>query len=633
MNKSHYIWGNRLGVTHRWQDTGSGYEALCGLAMPADAAPDGDDGSTGDVRICPVCDPAAAAPPIAQAAQSTLPVWVSVDLIDDNPYQPRHEYREEDLTQLVDSIRRYGLLQTPLSRLVDLNGHSLNTSPSLVLDPSAPTARAEIAFGHRRLRAFRRLAEQDRTFAQMPLLFRTMDDETMAAHAWSENRDRSDLSAWEEAKAIEKRMQGFGWTQSEAAKKMGMDRSTISNKLRLLRLPAAQQRELHAGALSERQALALVPLLDLPETAQGAAGWDGPATILAQAKDQNSDQLRRQVETAMTRYSLRLDHAPFTAVVIDGDVGEVVCRICTACPERIKYSGVYRCPNTECYETKMAWWVKRRLEEAHAATGLPVGGMLAALEYGAHEGFALEREHLQAIRETGCDRANLKLFYRGEKERLRYCAPEGHPQVVIICDHGSRKRCACLARRKAHENQHLANAERQRKQKVAAILAPAREAVLAGLRAQHIEVWRVLAAQLCFDQKGKIEKAATIAEIEDIIVSRIFGRMPGVLWNAADDPEQAQQSVARILDLLGVCAQTPEPEPDVCTQTPPIDRATVLSLKKRVLAVGGTWCKYLPISGFFASFPGVYQACYPTVEELETVLQRMEQVHKAEAAV
>ena len=174
---------------------------------------------------------------------------ILLDLIDDNPFQTRQTYEDASIAELAADIYARGLLQSPVGRLVD--------------------GRVQLAFGHRRLRAYRHIRTQIDAmgWSAMSVNVQTLTDEQMALAAWSENAQRKDITAIEEAQAIKRMMDGFGWSQSDMASKLGVDRSTVANKLRLLRLPEEVQARIAGRELSERQAVALLPLYELPKSA------------------------------------------------------------------------------------------------------------------------------------------------------------------------------------------------------------------------------------------------------------------------------------------------------------------------------------------------------------------------------
>ncbi|MCS7225198.1 MAG: ParB/RepB/Spo0J family partition protein [Armatimonadetes bacterium] len=165
------------------------------------------------------------------------PIPIPIDQIFPNPYQPRQDFGEEELNQLTDSIRQYGLLQPILVRPRD--GHY------------------ELVAGERRLRAAKRAG-----LKEIPAVIRDCTDSEVLALALIENLQREGLNPLEEAKAYKALSDQFGWTQERIALQVGKARPTVTNKLRLLELPAAVQEALRKGTLSEGHALALLTALD-----------------------------------------------------------------------------------------------------------------------------------------------------------------------------------------------------------------------------------------------------------------------------------------------------------------------------------------------------------------------------------
>lgn len=176
-----------------------------------------------------------------------------------NPFQPRREFREEDLAELEASIRENGLLQPVVVRRSGAG---------------APEgAEWELVAGERRWRAVRRLG-----WTEVPAVAKEVDDRAMLLLAIVENVQRSELSPLEEAEGYRQLIDQFGLTQAEVAEAVGRDRSTVANLLRLLHLPATVQRMVSDGALSMGHARALLGLEDarrIAEVAREAAehGW------------------------------------------------------------------------------------------------------------------------------------------------------------------------------------------------------------------------------------------------------------------------------------------------------------------------------------------------------------------------
>lgn len=154
-----------------------------------------------------------------------------------NPFQPRREFSEEELADLVASIRESGLLQP------------------IVVRASKGGTGWELVAGERRWRAVMRLG-----WREVPALVREVDDRTMLVLALVENIQRSALSVLEEAAGYQQLATEFGMTQQQIADAVGRDRSTIANAMRLLQLPATVRNLLAEGRLSAGHARALLGL-------------------------------------------------------------------------------------------------------------------------------------------------------------------------------------------------------------------------------------------------------------------------------------------------------------------------------------------------------------------------------------
>lgn len=145
---------------------------------------------------------------------------VKLDLIDDNPYQPRSSYPGAKVAELAASIQQNGLLETPVAR--------------------RKGDRVQLAFGHLRKRAFKYLNEDEggEQWAQMPLDIRDLNDDQMAVFALEENLKRFELKPIDVARAIDKFLTDSpDVTETQMAKDLGMTQGAISNMRRVLRLP------------------------------------------------------------------------------------------------------------------------------------------------------------------------------------------------------------------------------------------------------------------------------------------------------------------------------------------------------------------------------------------------------------
>ena len=154
-----------------------------------------------------------------------------------NPYQPRKQFKSEDLLSLAESIKENGILQPLLARRINNSDYY------------------EIIAGERRLRAAI-LAN----LATVPCLIVDCDYEESAVYSIIENIQRSDLSFFLVAQAISQMQNHFGMTQEQIAKRLGKSQSALSNKLRLLKLPADVRYFIEKEGLTERHARALLKL-------------------------------------------------------------------------------------------------------------------------------------------------------------------------------------------------------------------------------------------------------------------------------------------------------------------------------------------------------------------------------------
>lgn len=165
-------------------------------------------------------------------------VQIPVDLIVPNPEQPRKVFTDNELEELTNSIREYGVLQ-----------------PLLV--KKATGRKFILIAGERRLRASKLAGLQ-----RVPVIVKDLDEPEAALIALVENVQREDLNFLEEARAYKKLMEDFNLTQGDIAKRVSKQQSTISNKIRILSLPEELQQMLMANKLTERHARALLKLSD-----------------------------------------------------------------------------------------------------------------------------------------------------------------------------------------------------------------------------------------------------------------------------------------------------------------------------------------------------------------------------------
>jgi ParB family chromosome partitioning protein len=160
---------------------------------------------------------------------------VAVDEIDANPFQPRRTFSADKLQELADSIRASGLVQPVLLRRAD--------------------GRYQLIAGERRWRAARQAG-----LTTIPAVVREIGDRDALELALTENLLREDLNPLEAAQGYAALQQNHGLSHEEISEHLGLDRSTVTNTLRLLRLPPEVQQMIAEGAISAGHARALLGL-------------------------------------------------------------------------------------------------------------------------------------------------------------------------------------------------------------------------------------------------------------------------------------------------------------------------------------------------------------------------------------
>ena len=363
---------------------------------------------------------------------------VPLDVIDDNPYQPRVRYNGID--ELAENIRQNGLLQPP-------GGRRLNNG------------RVQLAFGHRRLRAYRTLREAyGLDWGRMPVVIRSMADDSMAKCAWSENHNREDVSPIEEARLFQRMIDDFGVTQQEIADDVGKSRPAVANTLRLLQLPEGAQTLIDSGIITERHGRELLRLV-------GAPTW-----LQKHLADLIDDQRRGDVKTvsdlkrqidqyiklngvfmpdepidAPDRYDDKAKHLPpawgweYTPKSPD------VVGPCRACPQLVHFGGdpAPRCTNGVCYQKKKDIWTDNERERQRLAALAAVNAAAAAAPAPATG----QRRSAQAS-EPAAPRVIEKIEHQGYGVNFFRQGDSTAPAALL--EHGlcgkDQCECFCLAR-------------------------------------------------------------------------------------------------------------------------------------------------------------------------------------------
>ena len=226
---------------------------------------------------------------------------VPIGEIRPNPYQPRQEFRPEELSDLEASLKASGLLQPVTVRESAAGGY-------------------ELIAGERRLRAAERLG-----WGEIAAVVKSVDDQTLLTLALVENLQRANLNALEEAEGYQRLVDEFGLTQQQVADVVGKDRTTVTSTLRLLHLPASVRRMVQARELSAGHARALLALTDeraMAELAREAVarGWsvreverrvrelvERPARVVEPAKDARPAEVRRTEDHLRRHFATDVD--------------------------------------------------------------------------------------------------------------------------------------------------------------------------------------------------------------------------------------------------------------------------------------------------------------------------------------
>ncbi len=170
---------------------------------------------------------------------------VDINRIVPNPRQPRIEFDPVSLSELAESIKSQGVVQPILCRQKD--------------------GKYELVAGERRWRASKKAG-----LTLIPAIVKEFTDEESLELALVENLQREDLNAMDEAEAYQKLSKEFHLTQADIAKKVGKERSTVANIMRLLELPKEIQTSIRKGQLSVGHAR---PILSIEDEGEKLAMW------------------------------------------------------------------------------------------------------------------------------------------------------------------------------------------------------------------------------------------------------------------------------------------------------------------------------------------------------------------------
>lgn len=526
---------------------------------------------------------------------------VPISRIVDNPWQTRPINTDYVINELAPDIRRNGLMQNPSARLIIVAAEDTNIR---LVDESHlwkfishdhlgddPAVFCQLAIGHHRRAAYMHLAAEypNEGWETIPIKIGSFTDQQMARMAWAENFKRKDLTPIEEARAIHRYMTDFQTTQEETGEHFGLNRATISNKLRLLKLPEAVQSMLQNGDMSERQAAALLPAFTLPEPAlkaaeEGVSDYDnsrgrhnlGHAMLVKMAVTGESSQVIREKTKQLTEKITRNLHDapfPFEEQVADGNP-KVHAGRCPDCTMRIDG----RCADLACYDIKADAWRSLRLSKAaeqlrHRYPGRewPFDDHEVSRYYSENFTYGNEPDG-RAVIETGCDKGFLRLQYMPDnKQGVRV---ENFPDCRIICEHGPSRTCYCLVKqRKANKTESKREIEERevKARHKAEVLDPAVAALAPVLEKLDSAVWRKIILR-----KHDIEADTPWEKAVKKIAQGIVKGGNSYYWGEWKDIPKCQAKMIEFLAAYGVRPNYPD-------QRPPVDLdKAVEALSKRL---------------------------------------------------
>jgi len=341
--------------------------------------------------------------------------------IHDNPFQPREYYDTEKIEALALDIAEKGLLQIPQAR-------------------QQATDCYELAYGHRRKLAYEWLHQRwateqnpegdDRQWKSMPLIIVALTDEQMDDYAWSENEARSDISAIERAKALEKSINQFGYSAAEMARKRGVSEGYISNTRRLLQLPSNIQDMIKWGEITERHGRELVPLMTTLKQAE---------LVTKKAVEIKKYGLSTKEVGRRVAEEIEVNCSPLTKKMREfnswnGTLPEPCQATCAECPHAVRFKKKVMCSHKSGKKEKEQLYHDRLVELASKAVNLPIyisDGYISEIH---------RKEILTYALENSCEHLSV-----AHKHYVHYnynlVDAATYPNVVYTCQQDS---CTCL---------------------------------------------------------------------------------------------------------------------------------------------------------------------------------------------
>lgn len=429
-------------------------------------------------------------------------LWVKLEQVVANPYQGRERLDREHIVELADDIQRHrrtlpdtlGLLQVPAGRLVDGEGNAVEIPPGasaeeVMIPLDEGWHQVQLAYGHHRLAAFEELRNREPgIWERIPVDVGTVGIVDLATMAWSENVQRRDLSVYDRARLLQRLLDDFQWSQAELARRLGLTQPAVSNALRLLRLPEPIVASLQDGEVSERQALAVLPLVELPaEVIENLPSWRRAdyERMTADPAAFSSDRIREVTHQVLEQGTEDLEKGapPGWACEAEGTRANT-CEVC----ERNRRG---RCYDPVCFR------IRRYNHQVAVLTA--AGERLGRPWVDPEESSVTTQEYFRTS-DIGHARLQQALGENCENLAIAWLHPwqeaitvEGEPNVKWICNHEGRG-CKCAGRglSKAEAAEKLRQKQAARAE-LGQLKTAARAAVEEGLQAGELWAWRIVA--------------------------------------------------------------------------------------------------------------------------------------------
>lgn len=434
--------------------------------------------------------------------------YIDLALIDPNPQQPRKMFDPDRLKELAGSIREHGVIQPIVVEITD--------------DGSRYTLHA----GERRCRAAR-LAGLETIPAY--ILPPGTDPKGLLIRATIENVQRADMTPIEEARAYQQMKDAYQMSDADIATQVGKSRSAVANTRRLLQLPQERLDQVDAGALSERQALALLPFYQLPPDVQKVIkqNWNGES-MLKNAHELSSDEIRRRYKSAVERETTGI---PWP-VRDETDGRQIFSLKCIECPMCVAIdTRNYGCADIGCFAAKKNFIGCRQMDRATDDTGLQ--GLDPTQTY-AYSDVTKFWDHIadnHGAAEAALDKKCPNLYLYASEYSKSYIGPDGHDGIIYACYHPEKGKCACLAAHLNTSNADESRAEKARKAGLHSLRDRTANALSLELQKIPIKLLGMLGAKSLPPYSNKHEKlAAAIANDEIDLAAGIVSSALSGSW-------------------------------------------------------------------------------------------------------